>query len=63
MRILHPEWIEDGVLLHEAFMLNIGETYLSVNRPAVESFTEDVAGFLDRHSDYFFTEGIYKEWG
>lgn len=60
VRILHPEWIEDGVLLHEAFMLDMGETYLSVNRPVVESFPEDVAGFLNKHNDYIFDANSYK---
>lgn len=60
VRILHPEWIEDGVLLHEAFMQDMGETYLSVNRSVVESFNEDVANFLSKHDDYTFNGNSYK---
>ncbi len=60
VRILHPDWIEDGILLHEAFLLNVGETYLSVNRPAVETFSEDVTSFLSKHVNYRYNENKYQ---
>ena len=59
-RILSPEWIEDGELMHEAFMLNVDETYLSVNRPSVDSYTNDVFDFIYRHPNYKFSEHTYK---
>lgn len=46
-RILNPEWIEDGILMHEAFMLRDGETYISVNRPSVDSYDKDVTDFVN----------------
>lgn len=52
VRLLSSNWIIKGELQHTAFMLNPGETYLSVNRPAIESFCKDVAAFLSKHSDY-----------
>lgn len=59
-RILNPDWIEDGVLMHEAFALNVGESYVSVNRPLVESYADDVADFIRKHPDYSFGENTYK---
>ena len=31
-RILKKDWLDDGKLLHVAFALRNGETYISVNR-------------------------------
>ena len=59
-RILSPEWIEDGELMHEAFMLNVGETYISVNRPSINSYVDDVTDFINKHPDYMFCENLYK---
>ena len=42
-RILHREWIVDGVLQVNAFALSDGETYISVNRPVVETFAFDMS--------------------
>ena len=51
-RIIRNEWISDGELLITAFALAPKETYLSVNRPAVESYQNDVREFISKHSDY-----------
>ena len=59
-RILNPDWIEDGVLMHEAFMLNIGESYISVNRPVIDSYADDVVDFIRKHPDFSFGENSYK---
>lgn len=59
-RILNPEWIEDGILMHEAFMLRDGETYISVNRPSVDSYDKDVTDFINKHPDYAFDTDKYK---
>jgi len=59
-RILNPDWIADGILLHVAFLLNVGESYISVNRPLIESYADDVAAFIRKHPDYSFGENIYK---
>ncbi len=58
-RIINPEWIEDGELMHEAFMLNVGETYISVNRPSINSYVDDVTDFINKHPDYMFCENMY----
>ena len=58
--ILNPDWIEDGVLMHEAFMLNVGESYISVNRPVIDSYADDVADFIRKHPDYSSGENSYK---
>ena len=52
VRLLHRMWVVDDVLQLNAFTLNDGETYLSVNRPAVESFNDDVSDFLSKHLQY-----------
>ena len=59
-RILNPEWIQDGVLMHEAFMLNVGETYISVNRTSIESYADDIAGFIGKHPNYSVGEETYQ---
>jgi len=51
-RLLSPEWIVKGELQHTAFILNAGESYISVNRPAIDSFEEDVLAFLNKHPYY-----------
>ena len=38
VRILHRDWVVDGVVMINAFTLRQNETYLSVNRPAIESY-------------------------
>ena len=52
VRLLHRAWVVDGVLQLNAFTLDDGESYLSVNRPAVESYHEDVSDFLSKHPQY-----------
>lgn len=56
VRILSKDWFGNGKLLHIAFALRKGETYISVNRPAVETFDSDVASFVAQHPDYTFGE-------
>ena len=41
-RIVSLEWVIDGELQLAAFALAPRETYLSVNRPIVETYDEDV---------------------
>ena len=53
-RILSRDWFEDGRLLHVAFALNHGESYLSVNRMSVSSFSSDVKTFVETHAKYIF---------
>ena len=58
-RIIRNEWISDGALLITAFALAPKETYLSVNRPAVETYKDDVREFVSKHSDYQCNDGAY----
>ena len=37
-RILKRDWFDDGKLMHVAFALRNGETYISVNRLAIASY-------------------------
>lgn len=55
-RILKRDWFDDGKLMHVAFALRNGETYISVNRLSSESFEEDVKSFVKTHPDYSFGE-------
>lgn len=55
-RILCREWFEGDKLLNVAFALRYRETYLSVNRPAIETFNDDIAFFIKTHSLYAFDE-------
>ena len=56
-RILSKGWLVDGVLQHTAFMLREGETYISVNRPAVDSYASDVSSFVKTHKNFLTTLG------
>lgn len=58
-RTLHPDWIEENVLLHQAFLLKENETYISVNRPAVSSYDDDVSDFIMKHPE-FSSDNKYK---
>ena len=49
VRLLNRIWIVEGELQPAAFVLNAGETYLSVNRPAVASYESDVDDFISKH--------------
>lgn len=59
VRLLHRMWVVDDVLQLNAFSLNDGETYLSVNRSAVESYNADISDFLSKHLQYK-TNNNYK---
>ncbi len=60
VRILNQDWFEEGELMHVAFALRRNETYLSVNRPAIETFSNDVAEFVKSHSQYLFSANKYR---
>ena len=60
VRILRKDWFVNGKLLHVAFALRRGETYISVNRPAIEKFNSDVADFVAQHPDFVFSEASYS---
>ena len=51
-RILHKEWVVDGQLQITAFSLRQDESYISVNRPAIDTFINDVSDFVSKHADY-----------
>ena len=55
-RLLSSEWVVEGELQHTAFMLKAGETYISVNRPAIDTFQHDVASFLSAHHNFCVAE-------
>ena len=66
VRILHKEWVVDGQLQVTAFALRQGESYISVNRPSIDTFTSDVSDFVSKHADYKVSdEGllIYRQAG
>ena len=52
-RILRNAWVIDGNIQHTAFLLRRGETYISVNRPAIPSYDSDVKGFVTSHPDFY----------
>ena len=51
-RLVHQEWVVNGVLQQTAFILRNGEAYLSVNRPAVDTYEADVEAFVSQHPKY-----------
>lgn len=53
-RLLSREWFVKDVLQHTAFRLAAGETYISVNRPVVDSYDADVFLFVSTHYSYIF---------
>ena len=57
VRIIRQEWLVDGVLQQSAFALKPQETYLSVNRPAVDTFDADVQSFVSSHANFQFDNG------
>ena len=59
-RILSKEWFVKDKLLSVAFALDAGETYLSVNRPAIDTYDSDVSAFVKKHSSYAFDSDSYK---
>ena len=52
VRILHKDWVVDGQLQITAFALRQGESYVSVNRPVIDTFLSDVSDFVSKHADY-----------
>lgn len=59
-RILHQDWVIDGVIQLGAFTLRPNETYISVNRPSVSTYASDVANFVGSHHMYQHTESTYR---
>ena len=59
-RILHRNWVVDNRLQLGAFALRKNETYISVNRPIIESFESDVRSFVESHPDYQYGKGSYR---
>lgn len=59
-RILSTEWFVDGQLMNIAYTLLEGETYISVNRPLINTYESDVAGFVSKHGKYLFGSDKYK---
>lgn len=56
VRILSKEWLDGDKLLHVAFALRQNETYISVNRPSIDTFNNDVAIFVKSHTCFSFDE-------
>lgn len=52
-RILSKRWVVEGVILHMAFTLRENETYISVNRPSIQSYQDDVCSFVSSHPDFY----------
>ena len=52
VRLVNTKYVVEDVVSVEAFATSIGETYLSVNRPFVESFNDDVKSFVKTHNDF-----------
>ena len=46
--------------MQAAFQLRHGETYLSVNRPAVSSYNADVSAFVAAHPSYACGDNSYR---
>jgi hypothetical protein len=63
VRILKKDWFDDGKLMHVAFALRKGETYISVNRPSVDSFENDIRNFVNAHQDYAFGDDTQEYCG
>lgn len=55
--VIRQEWLVDGVLQQTAYTLNPNETYLSVNRPAIDTYEADVLAFVVSHDDFQFDNG------
>lgn len=52
-RILRNSWVLKGVIQHTAFVLRRGETYISVNRPAVKTYDSDIKNFVETHPTFY----------
>ena len=46
-RLISSEWMQEGILQPVAFTLDENESYLSVNRPVVETYDTDVASYFE----------------
>lgn len=53
VRLLSTYWVSNNEILHVAFTLREKETYISVNRPSIASYSTDVVTFLSNHSDFY----------
>ena len=51
-RLLCSEWVDNGDISVDAFALAPNETYLSVNRPAVDTFRSDVEKIVSSHQGF-----------
>jgi hypothetical protein len=56
VRLISSEWIEDGYLLDAAFALAPKENYLSVLRPIISTFKEDLCYLVELHEDFKYDE-------
>ena len=59
-RLLSRGWVKNGAILHMAFTLRPKETYISVNRPSVSSYEDDVRNFVESHPDFYADENQTK---
>ena len=59
-RVLHRDWVVGNRLQLGAFALRPNETYISVNRPAVDNFDSDVLSFVESHPAYQYSDGSYR---
>lgn len=56
VRILHRDWVVDGEVQINAFALRQNETYISVNRPIIDSFSNDILDFVTKHHEYLVSD-------
>lgn len=56
VRVLHRDWFVDDELQIFAFALRQDETYISVNRPIIESFDDDISDFIANHPEYLASD-------
>ena len=59
-RVLHRDWVVGNRLQLGAFALRPNETYISVNRPAVDNFDSDVLSFVESHPAYQYSDCSYR---
>lgn len=62
VRILSNSWVKNGFVQHTAFTLREGETYVSVNRPAIASCASDVASFVSSHKNFLISDNGVKSY-
>ena len=56
VRVLNRDWFVDDELQIFAFALRQNETYISVNRPIIESFDDDISDFITKHPEYLVSD-------